>query len=94
MKRLPYCFLSAFVGFFSSEGRAAPLGDLSNHIHVDQFGYPPAVAKMAVLLADPQTGFNSGESAGVPSAELELPSIVDDAVVIPALLRPGRRGGD
>lgn len=55
---------------------------LSEHIHVDQFGYTPDAAKVAVL-SDPQTGFNSGLSYA-PGATIELRNYLTNDVVYTA----------
>lgn len=73
-------FLLAFVVLPFAD--AQPLGTLAEHIHVDQFGYPPEARKVAVL-ADPQVGFNAGESY-TPGGTLQLRRLGDegdDAVV-------------
>ena len=54
----------------------------SDFIHVDQFGYFPAAAKVAVL-SDPQVGYNSTQSF-TPPATLELRDAATDAVVFSA----------
>jgi len=48
----------------------APPGTFTLRIAVDQFGYLPDMAKVAVI-SDPQVGFNAGESY-TPGATLEL----------------------
>jgi endoglucanase len=53
--------------------------DFSTFIMVDQFGYRPEDKKIAVL-ADPQSGFNAGQSYQ-PGATLEVRRSKDDAVV-------------
>ncbi len=52
---------------------------VSPHIHIDQFGYVPGAAKVAVL-ADPQTGFNSALSF-TPGISYEVRRWSDDVAV-------------
>lgn len=52
---------------------------ISDFIHVDQFGYPTDAEKIAVI-SDPITGDNSGD-AFIPSGTLELRNLTNDAVV-------------
>ena len=54
--------------------------DLSNHIHVDQFGYTPEAIKVGVL-SDPQVGYNSNESYTAP-ATIEVRNAVTNATVL------------
>jgi hypothetical protein len=58
---------------------AAPLGQVSKLINVDQFGYLPSMRKVAVL-SDPQAGFNQAESY-VPGPTLEVRRADNDRVV-------------
>jgi len=61
---------------------AAPAGILRadfNPIRVDQFGYAPALTKIAVI-ADPQTGFDAAESY-TPGSTIEVRQADDNAVV-------------
>jgi len=60
-------------------GMAAAPGVYTKRIAVDQFGYAPAMTKVAVI-SNPQTGFNAAESY-IPGATLEVRSWPDHAVV-------------
>lgn len=62
---------------------------VTSHIHVDQFGYLPGEAKVAVI-SDPVHGFNGGDHFE-PGSILELRGADDAAVVLrgPAELRDG-----
>ena len=51
-----------------------------NFIHVDQFGYPAAAAKVAVL-SDPQVGYNNDLSY-TPPAQLEVRNADNDQLVM------------
>lgn len=54
--------------------------ELSNHIHVDQFGYYPNATKVAVL-SDPQIGYNSDQSYIAPNT-LEIRNAVTNTTVL------------
>ncbi|WP_299683936.1 glycoside hydrolase family 9 protein [uncultured Dokdonia sp.] len=54
--------------------------ELSNHIHVDQFGYTPEAIKVGVL-SDPQIGYNSAMSYTAPTT-IEVRDAVTDATVL------------
>lgn len=54
--------------------------ELSNHIHVDQFGYYPSAIKVAVL-SDPQIGYNSSQSYAAPDA-IEVRNAITNATVL------------
>jgi hypothetical protein len=58
---------------------AAPPGTFTLRIAVDQFGYLPGLAKVAVI-SDPQVGFNAAESY-TPGATLEVRTWGGNAVV-------------
>lgn len=58
---------------------AAGQAQISDYIHIDQFGYQPAASKVAVI-SDPQVGYNAGDSYTVGSS-LEVVRINDDEVV-------------
>ncbi len=70
--------LSICLLFFAS----ISIAQISEHIHVDQFGYLPDADKVAVL-SDPQTGYNSGLSYS-PGPMLELRDYVTDEVIFSA----------
>lgn len=76
MKKLlsPLAFLAIPLSIFSQE--------ISNFIHVDQFGYMPASEKVAVL-SNPQVGYNSNLSY-TPSATIELRDASNDAIIYSA----------
>jgi len=76
MKKLlsPLAFLAIPLSIFSQE--------ISNFIHVDQFGYMPVSQKVAVL-SNPQIGYNSNLSY-TPSATIELRDATNDAVIYTA----------
>lgn len=78
------------VVLFCSAGFAQPLGTLSEHMHVDQFGYPPTSKKVAVL-ANPQTGFNAAGSY-TPGSTIEVRTLDDDAIVFSAAPVPWNGG--
>ncbi len=61
---------------------AAPPGTTSSRIAVDQFGYMPEMAKVAVL-SDPQAGFNATESYA-PGATLQVRAWGTHAIVFSA----------
>ena len=68
---------------------------LSDYIHVDQFGYRNNAEKVAVL-SDPQIGFNAAGSY-TPGAQLELRKAGDNTVVFtaaPAIWGGGATHGD
>ncbi|WP_299768938.1 glycoside hydrolase family 9 protein [uncultured Dokdonia sp.] len=54
--------------------------ELSNYIHVDQFGYTPEAIKVGVL-SDPQVGYNSAMSYTAP-ATIEIRDAVTNATVL------------
>jgi len=58
---------------------AAPPGDYTRRITVDQFGYLPELPKVAVI-SDPQVGYNSAESY-TPGGMLEVREWDTDTVV-------------
>jgi hypothetical protein len=58
---------------------ATPPGAYTRRIAVDQFGYRPDLAKVAVI-SDPQQGFNANESYS-PGASLEVRTWESNAVV-------------
>lgn len=58
---------------------AAPPGAFSRRIAVDQFGYMPEMAKVAVI-SDPQTGFNAAESF-TPNTTLQVRRWSDHVIV-------------
>ncbi len=70
----------------ASAGVAAP-SSVTPHIHVDQFGYLPAMRKLAVI-ADPQVGFNAAESfaPGTGSNQYQVRRWGDDSVVLSGTL--------
>ncbi len=55
---------------------------ISDFIHVDQFGYPTSAEKVAVL-SDPIVGYNASDSY-TPDATIELRNAATDAVVYSA----------
>ncbi len=62
----PYEYGNVVVGFagngFATYSLpAAPSAEITERIHIDQFGYQPAMTKVAVF-SDPQIGYNSDES--------------------------------
>jgi len=66
-----------------------------NFIHLDQFGYLPAVSKIATI-ADPQVGYNANESY-TPSDVLEVRNADTDEVVLfgtPVLFADGATDND
>lgn len=54
--------------------------ELSNHIHVDQFGYTPEAIKVGVL-SDPQVGYNSTESYTAPTI-IEVRDAVTNTTIL------------
>ncbi|MEL6250860.1 MAG: glycoside hydrolase family 9 protein [Bacteroidota bacterium] len=58
----------------------AQLPSISNHIHVDQFGYLPEEEKVAVI-SNPQIGFNSAESFS-PGNTYEVRSYPDQNLIM------------
>ncbi len=64
---------------------------VSEFIVVDQFGYFPTAAKVAVLI-DPEVGFNA-DGSFTPSASIELRDAATDGVVFSAPAEPWA-GGD
>lgn len=70
--------LSVFLVCLSIMVYAFP-ENVSNLIHVDQFGYRPASKKVAVL-SNPITGYNSAESY-LPGATLEVRNWTTDEIV-------------
>jgi hypothetical protein len=58
---------------------AAAPGITLAHIHVDQFGYPPDAAKVAVI-ANPMNGYNNSESY-IPGSTLQVHRTSDDVQV-------------
>ena len=73
---MKFCYVLLFLCFSIT----AFSQDLSNHIHVDQFGYTPNAIKVGVL-SDPQVGYNSSESYIAP-ATIEVRDVVTDATVL------------
>ena len=67
---LPLIFSIAF---------AVPPGIATERIAIDQFGYLPAMKKVAVI-SDPQSGFNQNESY-TPGDRLEVRRWADNRVV-------------
>ncbi|MEL6811248.1 MAG: glycoside hydrolase family 9 protein [Bacteroidota bacterium] len=80
MKKLctPVALLALSISVFSQ--------DISEFIHVDQFGYLPNAQKIAVL-SDPQIGYNSGLSY-TPPATLELRDASNNTAVFSAAPTP------
>lgn len=68
----------------------APAAPESRHLFVDQFGYRPGDAKVAVI-SDPQVGFNSAD-AFTPGARYELRRWPDAAAIFSGAPAPWRRG--
>jgi hypothetical protein len=63
------------------EGVTRPgLPPVTGRIHVDQFGYLPAAAKVAVL-SDPKRGYNAGDEYA-PPAELEVRAVESGETVL------------
>ena len=56
--------------------------DITNHIHVDQFGYQTDATKIAVL-SDPQGGFNGNESYS-PGTTVELRNAINNSIIFSA----------
>ena len=54
--------------------------DLSNNIHIDQFGYLIDAEKVAVI-SNPQTGYNNSDSYS-PGTEIEVRNFLDNSVVL------------
>ena len=65
-------------------------GPVEEHIKVDQFGYLPGEAKIAVV-SNPLTGFNSSDSF-LPGATYEVRRADDDAVVLAGAVTPWQGG--
>ncbi len=72
---------------------AAAPAIVTPHIHVDQFGYLPAMRKLAVI-ADPQLGFNAAESfnPGTGTNQYQLRRWGDDSVVMSGTLQAWNGG--
>lgn len=68
------CFTTLLLQLFC----VALLAQQSPHIHVDQFGYLPSTAKVAVI-SNPQVGFNAAQS--YTPGNLELRDASNDNVV-------------
>jgi len=66
------------------------LPPVTGRIHVDQFGYLPEAAKVAVI-SDPQKGYNAMD-AYEPGSRLELRRRSDGAVVFSGAPKPWRGG--
>lgn len=77
MLRITTIIILTLIIFFitSNVGQA----QISEHIHVDQFGYTLDADKVAVI-SNPQTGFNSDLSY-TPGNTLELRNLLNDQVV-------------
>lgn len=62
-------------------------------IKVDQFGYQPAMQKVAVVV-DPQAGFNAAEAfaPGTGSGQYQIRRWADDVVVHTGTLQPWKSG--
>ncbi len=63
---------------------------ISDHIHVDQFGYRPSAQKVCVI-SDPQVGFNAPESF-VPGSTYEVRQWHDDVSVFSAFITTWKEG--
>jgi hypothetical protein len=86
---------SLFVSLFlvGCEDVAATPFRTTYHIKVDQFGYFPKSRKVAVI-ADPQTGYNAGESftPGIGPNEYQVRRWSDDSVVYSGTLQAWKAG--
>ena len=74
--RYLYCSIFIFCITFSG------FSQISDFIHVDQFGYLTNADKVAVI-SDPQTGYNSSDSYTAGSS-IELRDATDDSVILSA----------
>jgi endoglucanase len=72
----PCILLAASFGFSTSVQAQV----ISDHIHVDQFGYRPADSKVAVI-SNPIIGYNNTDPFS-PGALYEVRRVSDDAVVL------------
>lgn len=70
--------------------KMGPAQNISNFIHVDQFGYLPSSGKVAVI-NNPQIGYNSA-SAYTPSDQLEVVNVLDGQVVWTGTPQPWKGG--
>lgn len=93
-KKSPHGPLRASMGvaLLMTVAHAAPLTTVP-YLKVDQFGYLPAMRKVAVI-ADPQVGFNAAEAfnPGVGANQYQVRRWADDAVVFTGTLQPWKAG--
>jgi endoglucanase len=83
--------LALSVALLPQSASSAPPADFNHRVAVDQFGYLPGMAKVAVI-ADPQNGFNATNHF-VPGRNLEVRTWGNDQVVFtaaPAAWNKGR----
>ena len=78
LRLYPVCFIVALAASLS-DAAAAPPGTFTLRMAVDQFGYLPDMAKVAVI-SDPQVGFNAGQSY-TPGNSLEVRAWGSNTVV-------------
>ncbi len=69
---------------------AAPPGQVTERIHVDQFGYQPEMVKVAVI-SDPQQGFNETE-AYTPGATLQVRKVSNNDLVFSGAVTAWKSG--
>ena len=74
--------MKSILGFFFFISSLSMSAQISEFIHVDQFGYLPNQNKVAVL-SNPEVGFNSSSSY-TPGSTIELRNYLTDAVVYSA----------
>ena len=82
--------VGVFVCLMVLSVSAAPLGKVSSQILVDQFGYLPAMQKVAVI-SDPQAGFNAAVQYA-PGAVMEVRRVSDNSVVFSGNVIAWRNG--
>jgi len=75
--RFCLCFLSVLCFSLTVSGQ-----EISDFIHIDQFGYQSDASKVAVL-SNPQIGYNASEWYS-PSSTIELRKASDDSIVFEA----------
>jgi hypothetical protein len=71
-------------------GSAAPPGQVTARIIIDQFGYLPEMVKVAII-SDPQQGFNEAE-AYLPGTMLEVRKFSDNELVFSGAVTAWKNG--
>ena len=83
-------YLSILLALFSAATIAAPPGQMTERIMIDQFGYLPEMVKVAVI-SDPQQGFNEAE-AYTPGTTLQIRKVSNNEVFFSGAVTAWKNG--